>query len=262
MISAALLLWLTQAPDGDLLGQGAAAVAAFQAEEGVRLLEKARQTGPFTHAQLVLLYEQLGIAYAYLGRNDEAHLTFLRLMDIAPRHAISYFLSPRVTFIYERARTEAQVGVAPSLDLQWRATTLAEEPLELRIALSGRPVGVTQIGLGVRLRGEEQYTVLRRPLEEGVARVELPPLDPAGALTRQLFVVGLDALGNEVLELASRTSPREITLKPDLSPRWYQRWWVWVATGAVVAAVTSTVIYFVTRPPPQTVPATLQSSSF
>jgi hypothetical protein len=97
---------------------------------------------------------------------------------------------------------------------------------------------------------------------DGVARVELPPLDPAGALTRELYAVGLDPRGNELLELASSATPRELTLKSDLTPRWYQRWWVWVAAGVAVAAVTTTSVYFATRPPPATLPTTFHSTTF
>jgi hypothetical protein len=39
--------------------------------------------------------------------------------------------------------------------------------------------------------------------------------------------------------------------------KWYQKWWVWTAAGAVVVASTGAIMYF-TRPPPTTGSGTVQ----
>jgi hypothetical protein len=74
---------------------------------------------------------------------------------------------------------------------------------------------------------------------------------------RELYAVALDAAGNEVLQAGLPTAPRTITLTPDTRPRWYQRWWVWAVGAVVVGATAAATVYGLTRPPPATLPATV-----
>src|SRR5688572_7789276 len=66
--------------------RGAAALADFDVATALPLLEAAAQHGPLTHAEHVTLYEQLGVAYGYLGRDDDAARAFERLLWLAPGH--------------------------------------------------------------------------------------------------------------------------------------------------------------------------------
>src|SRR5688572_29310831 len=102
-----ITMCLVAAPKGRALDQGAKALVDFRPEEAIVLLERAKTEGPYGYDDHAKLYEQLGIAYAYLDRSEDALAAFDMLLAIDPTRAISYTLSPKVTFLFEQARSKA-----------------------------------------------------------------------------------------------------------------------------------------------------------
>jgi len=241
---------------GAPLAEGVELLRAFRVEEGLARLEKARTGGPYAHEDFVLLHEQLAIGYAYAGRAAEAQAQFERLLAISPTH------SPKVTFVYERARQRARLRAPPTLELTFDRAGVAQRPLALTVALAGAEA-LARVGLLWRRQGSVDWVRLQAALDhDGVAHFELAPLPTEGSLTRELYAVAYDAAGNEVLQLGSPLAPRELTQRLDVSPRWYQRWYVWLAAAAVVAAAVGTAVYASTRPPPAEVPVSFSTVSF
>jgi hypothetical protein len=229
------------------LEAAAEALADFRPEDAVPLLERAKDEGPFRHADHLRLYEQLGVAHAYLEQKREALEAFRMLLALDPGHAISYTLSPKVTFLFEEARKRATEAPLPEVDLGWPRGLTVDQPVPVEVEVLADPERFLARGeLHYRLRGAPRYLVLSFPLPragEPPARVELPAL--AAGATRsevvELHLVALDAVGNEVLVFGSEKRPREIALGYAPTEAWYGRWWVWALVGAAVAASATAV---------------------
>jgi tetratricopeptide (TPR) repeat protein len=245
---------------GEALRRGRELLAAFQVEEALAELERALADGPHDHAQLAAIYEQLGIAYAYLERNERALAAFDMLLDLEPGHLLSYELSPKATFVFERARKQA--GAAPAVDLDWPHDLAVGEavPIDVEVVADPRAFlkGAT---LHVRRRGEREWRALDFELAPAGqrARALMPAIASERAETLEIWLSANDRRGNEVLVWAEPARPRTIPLRWDPPPPWWSKWWVWVIVGGVVATGTGTVVYAVTQDEPDLVGATFGS---
>ena len=243
-------------------GDGAAVVARastlladFKVDAALALLDGARAAGPYLHRDHVELYEQLGIAYAYLGKESEASAAFAMLLTISPGHLLSYTLSPKVTFLFERVRKSVGAS-SPVLDLSWPRAPRVTEPVPVEVEVVGDPQGLlARATVHFRRKGEGEFAAadveLAAPGE--YRRLVLPASSAKRAEVLQLYVTAFDSAGNEVLLWAGADEPREIALRYDRPRRWYEKWWVWVVAGGVVAAGTGGAVYLVGQEPSETI---------
>lgn len=257
-----LLLLLAQAAantsGASSIEKGTQALADFRPEAAVALLEQARSEGPYRHEQHVKLYEQLGVAYAYLERADDAVEAFGIMLALQPTAAISYTLSPKVTFLFERARKKAMEAPTPSIDLSWPKDLRVDQAVPVDVELLADPKGfLKRARLFHRVKGAIRYQKVQLSLPKigGRKEVRLPPSAPASKRTEvlELYLIGEDERGNEVLRWGTPTRPREVPLRYEPPDPWYGKWWVWVAAGAVVAASGAAAAVAVTREPSPTV---------
>lgn len=239
-----------------LLDRGTAALAEFNVDAALPLLEQARGAGPHIHADHVRLYEQLGIAYAYLERQRDALEAFGLLLRLDPGHLLSYTLSPRATFLFEKVRRKARDEPAPAVDLTWPRDLETTQPVPVDIEVIADPAGyLSKAQLRVRTRGAETYEVvdLTLPKEGLYERVVLPASGAKQNGAIEVYLTVYDGDGNEVLVWADPARPREIPLRYDAPSPWYRTWWVWAIAGSVVAVGTGATVFAVTRDPPDTV---------
>jgi hypothetical protein len=234
------------------LAAGRAALAAFRVDEALALLTRALTEGPHSFREHTAIYEQLGIAYAYLGREPEALGAFDMLLALDPGHLLSYNLSPKATLVFETARARADRRPAPELEVRWPEglEVAAPVPIDLEVVADPRRL-LDHATLFARRRGQVRFEAvdlrLARPGQR--QRLALPPVRSARAEVLQIHVTAYDARGNEVLRWGEPGRPREIGLRYDPPPPWWRRWWVWAAAGGVVLSG-SAVVFFATRPPP------------
>lgn len=252
-----LLIWLLLA-DPAFLDQGCKTLAEYRVEEAVRLLTRAKGEGPYNYKNHVRLYEQLGIAYAYLDRKEQALEAFDMLLALDPGHALSYTLSPKVTFLFEQARKAAQEHQPPMVDMSWPKDLKVIDPVPVDVEVIADPKGFLKWGnLQARRGGTIEYKTTRFKIPEKgkYHRIELPPIKPDAteAQALQIYLSIHDDRGNQVLLLGGADRPREILLKYVEPEPWYNRWWVWAIVGSVVAAGTGTAVYFLLHEPPDTV---------
>lgn len=246
------------------IDQAATALADFRPEDAVRLLQEAKSGGPYTHTEHVRLYEQLGIAYAYLERPEEAVSAFVTMLSLDRTRAISYTLSPKVTFLFEQARNKAAERPEPSVDLSWPRGLGVKDSVPVDVEVLEDPEGFLKKGsLYYRKKGQDSFQHLTLTLPrpgQALERVELPALAPDAAQSAvlQLYLVAQDDHDNEVLLFGSAQRPREVPLSYDPPEPWYGKWWVWAAAGAVVAASAGTAVFAVTRDPPATIDGTFR----
>lgn len=235
------------------LDRAVALLDSQEVEEALAQLERIEQAGPFDYPTHVQLFEALGIAYAYLSRTPEAESAFEKLLRIDPAHAISYQLSPKVTFVFERVRQRIAESPQTALLVSWRRGLRADDEVAITLEVASDPgKHLHQAVLYRRLRGEPAYQQhelkIRAPGEYETAILPPATEETGVPVTIELYVTGLDGRGSEVLRVGTPLFPRQIELAA--APAWYDHWWVWV-TGSVllVGAVTATVAALFYQPP-------------
>lgn len=258
-----LALWMALSGDPHDLERGVAALEDLAIEKAVRLLETARGQGPYDHEDLVRLYEQLGVAYAYLGRTTEAMESFDMLLALDPGHAVSYTLSPKATFAFQRARRDALERRAPAVEVSWPHGTRTSDPLPLTIEVVADPKEfLKRARLYARVKGESDYIphAVALPPAGSYVTLELPPPAPEAETSQelQLFLVACDDQGNEVFRWGSEQQPRDVMLSHEEPLPWYSKWWVWTIVGTGIATVTGALVYLGTHEPSPRVETTLE----
>lgn len=243
------------------LSAGRDALAKFEVDSAQTHLAAAAEKGPLDLASHVTLWEQRGIAAAYVNDEPQALRAFAMLLTLDPGHLLSYSLSPRATFVFEKARTQATPALPPTMQVSWRRDLKVGEPVPIDIELVANPDAlVRRATLMTRARGQANWRAadvdLRTP---GYRRVVLPPIAGAKPATVELYLRAFDARNNEVLRWADVGTPREVSLRYEPPTPWYRRWWVWASIGTAVAAGTGGVVYAATRGPPEKVSATIVS---
>lgn len=211
--------------------------------------------GPLDHQANVTLWEQRGIAAAYLDDEHTAAAAFDMLLALDPGHVLSYRLSPKATFVFENVRKQ-NVGGA-ELDVNWRFGQKVGDPIPLDLEVVADPKAFVKAAtVFVRTRGDAVWRAADLAITGRAKRVVLPPVTATKPVSLELYVRGYDERGNEVLAWADATKPREIPLRYDPPPPWYRRWWVITIAGAVLVGGTAGIVYAATREPPDTVDGT------
>jgi tetratricopeptide (TPR) repeat protein len=229
----------------DELEAGRRALAAFEVDAAIAALDRAA-AAPLDHARHVALWEQRGIAQAYLEREPEALAAFDRLLALDPGHLLSYTLSPKATFVFEKARATAAARGAPALELRWPRDQRLGASVPLEVETIADPDGLLdRATIYVRTRGEPTWRAADLSLADvgALERVRLPAVAGTRPTSLEIYAVASDAAGNEVLSWASPARPREIPLRYEPPTPWYRRWWVWAAAGGVVAVGTGVAVY-------------------
>ena len=243
------------------LDAGTQALSGFQVKEALASLERARASGPHRHADHVRIYEQIGIAQSYLGAESAALDAFDMLLSLAPGHLLSYTLSPKATFVFERARKRAQSRPRPTLDVTWPRDLDVDEPIPIDIEVVSDPKSfLKRAELRVRRQGDEIFSAidLQLPVSGTYQRIYVPALNTQRPEILEVYLTAFDDHGNEVFVWADPKRPREIGLNYRPPVAWYRKWWVWAIVGGVVAAGTGTTVYALSREPSETVDGTLE----
>ena len=242
------------------LDAGRAALAKFEVEEASGELDAAAKAGPLDWDSHVTLWEQRGIAAAYAEDEPGALRAFDTLLSLDPGHFLSYTLSPRATFVFEKARTSAQHAPRPAVQLSWRRDARIGDALPVDVEVIADPRGaLARATLVLRTRGEPSWRAVDLPLVPvgSFQRVTLPPTRGDKPATLELYLRAFDAAGNEVLRWASPDTPRELALRYEPPEPWHRKWWVRAIGGGVLLATTASIVYFATREPPSTVDGTV-----
>lgn len=251
--------WIAAMLLSGALTQGVAALDSYNLEEAVGLLEQAQGEGPYSRADYIRLYEKLGIAHAYLEHDADSLAAFDMLLGLDPGHALSYAMSPKVTLLFEQARERARQRPPPTIDLSYPRDRRVDEAVPITIEVLADPQAfLKQATLFWRRQGAEGFErvpITLPPLGRYVA-IELGPIAPEATADAavQLYLVAMDASGNEVLQVGRPDHPRDLKVRYEPPTPWYKRWWIWAVAAGVVAAGVSTGVYFGTRSDPAKVP--------
>jgi hypothetical protein len=250
-------------PIGDAarhIAAGKQDLADFKVDDANAELAAAEHAGPLDHDANVTLWEQRGIAAAYVDKNAEAAAAFDMLLALDPSHFLSYTLSPKATFVFEKARAAAQTRGAPALDVEWPhgLTVGSTVPLDVEVVADPKHF-LKSATIYVRARGETAWQAadLTLPAIGNYQRVRLPAVHATKPVSLELYVRAFDDRHDEVLAWADPARPREIPLRYDPPPPWYRTWWVIAIAGSVVAIGTGITVYELTLAPPNTIGGTV-----
>jgi hypothetical protein len=242
-------------PRGDAatrVAEGKQALAQLDVDVARRALAAADHGGPLDHEANVTLWEQRGIAAAYVNDHATANQAFDMLLALDPSHFLSYTLSPKATFVFERVRNDTRARGAPALDVTWPHGQRVGDPVPIDLAVIADPKQfLYRATVFVRARGDAAWRATDVPLA-GVTehRVVLPPVVAHKPVSLELYLKAYDDRGNEVLTWADPARPREIPLRYDPPTPWYRNTWFYVAGLAVVGAAAGLTVYELTLAPP------------
>jgi len=235
-------------------GDGAAKVAAGKAALAKLDLDEANSAlaaaaGPLDHATNITLWEQRGIAAAYADDEKTARADFAMLLALDPAHFLSYTLSPKATFVFEKVRTEPHA--TPALDVTWERGQRVDAPVPLHVDVLADPRGFLRgATLFVRTRGDTAWRATDAPLSAKGASLVLPAVGGTRPASLELYLRAYDEHHNEVLAWADPAHPRELALRYDRPTPWYAKWWVITIAASVVAVGTGIIVYETTLAPP------------
>lgn len=242
-------------PRGDAAAKVAAgkqALAKLDVDAAKLALDAADQGGPLDHDANVTLWEQRGIAAAYVNDEPAARSAFDMLLALDPSHFLSYTLSPKATFVFEKVRNDIKVRGVPALDVNWPHGQRVGDPVPIDLDVVADPKQfLRRATLFLRTRGEPGWRAADVTLGlPGDRRVVLPPIEASKPVSLELYLRAYDDRGNEVLAWADAARPREIQLRYDPPTPWYRRVWFYAAVGGVVAASVGITVYELTIAPP------------
>jgi len=243
-----------------LIARGKEALSQSSDVEAARTALDAaeRDGGPRDHESNILLWQQRGIAAAYVDDDAAAAAAFDMLLALDPSHILSYRLSTKATFVFEDVRRRLARRGSPAIDVRWRPGQRIGERIPLDVEVVADPKQfLHRATLFVRTRGQPAWRAADLALPAGLrdrqTHLELPPIAARQPSSLELYLRAYDERGNEVLAWADPTHPREIPLRYDPPLPWYRRPWVWITGGGALAAGTALVVYALTLPPPDRV---------
>jgi hypothetical protein len=242
-------------------GDGAARVAAgkqalaqLDVDHARQALDAADRAGPLDHEANVTLWEQRGIAAAYVDDERGASAAFDMLLALDPGHFLSYTLSPKATFVFEKVRNDSKARGVPALDVTWPHGQRVGDPVPLDLEIVADPKRfLRRATVFVRTRGETGWRAADIALASADRRILLPPVEAQKPVSLELYLRAYDDRGNEVLSWADPARPREIPLRYDPPTPWYRRTWFYATVGTVVAAAVGVTVYELTIAPPDKV---------
>jgi hypothetical protein len=238
---------------------GKKALAELKIDDAKAALDAAEKAGPLDHEHAVELWEQRGIASAYIDDEASARAAFDMLLALDPGHFLSYTLSPKATFVFEKVR-QRNDRTSPELDLTWDRGGKVGEPVPLDVEVLADPKHfLRRASVFVRERGATNWRAADLELpDHGERRLVLPPIVEKKPVSLEVYLKAYDDRGNEVLTWADATRPREIPLRYDPPQPWYRTWWGITAIGVAVAAIASVSVYELTLTPPDKINGTVQ----
>lgn len=246
-------------PRGDgaiKVAEGKAALLAQDVDHAKLALEHAAtRGGPLDHETNVLLWEQRGIAAAFVEDEATAGVAFDMLLALDPGHFLSYTLAPQVTFVFEKVRNAMKRAGTPAIDVNWPAGQRVGDPVALDIEVIADPKKfLASATVFVRTRGERSWRAADLSLgAKRDGRVVVPGVDARRPTSLELYLRAYDDRGNEVLAWADPTRPREIPLRYDPPPRWYRNWKVYAVGVPVAVVLTGAIVYALALAPPERV---------
>ena len=216
--------------------------------EGIRQLEPLTADHDLPAEDRMTIYRLLGIAYVATEAPEAAEAAFVALLELEPNYEADPLWSPKIRVVFERARARVArpVRLFDVIAIPQRRT------LTVNAAVDDPQNRLHAVLLHSRIGGGEYAVHPMTRRENGVSgSVSLPRQDRVrveyflSAIDQDRSVLArtgsLDAPSSVVVQRPRIVAtPPPAAVKPEA---WYEKWWVWAVTGAVVAgAVTAAIL--------------------
>jgi hypothetical protein len=248
----------TCTPRGDgakHVADGVDALVAQDVEKARASFDAAEKAGHLDHKTNITLWEQRGVAAAFLHEQKPTEDAFERLLAIDPTHYLPHRFKPEVLLPFERVRDAMKKAGATSLDVNWPGGLKTGDPIPLEIeVLVDHKRYLQSATVFVRTRGETSWRATDLALDRVPAKVVLPAVEAMKPTSVELYLRAYDKDGNEVFSWADASRPREIPLRYDPPPKWYRNWKTYAIGGTAAALITGVIVYAVTIAPPDQAP--------
>ncbi|GAB4198847.1 MAG: hypothetical protein OHK0013_08440 [Sandaracinaceae bacterium] len=230
---------------GRALGRAEQAFLDVDFEGTLSAAQEALREGGHTPAQLVRIYQLLGVSSAAMGDSERARDFFVRMLAIDPSADLDDTVPPRLRAPFLEAR-----GIVTSRPERLGAEVgLARSQSAVHVALTDP----FQLGRTIRVHARLEGTLEFSTREEAAQPVVFARLDGAATADRVEYWVELvDPFGNQILVLGSEFEPRivgratpsqvggggggggDVLSEP----------WLWIVIGVVVvgAGVTAGIV--------------------
>ena len=236
------------------IATGKVALDKFDVDTAKVALDAGAAHGPLARDANITLWEQRGIAAAYVDDAPHAREAFDMLLALDPGHFLSYKISPKATFVFEEVRNQEAHRV-PELDVDWPRDEKVGDPVPLSIGVLADPKKLlARAEVYIRTRGDKSWRAADLTLHAGAEqRVVIPPVIATAPTSLELYVRAYDPHGDEVLTWADAAHPREIALRYEPPTPWYRKWWILSLIGGTTALATGIIVYEATLAPPDTI---------
>lgn len=237
-------------PGAQMITRAEKLIEDGEPEQATAVIEQASRAGPHRHATHVRLYEQLGKAYAFQDKEREAVAAYTKLLALSPGYLISYHVSTKATFKFEKARKKSESTPPTEIDVAWPEDLDTQHPVPLDIQVVADPMKLLSRAVLHVTRGDDRRAIDLELAPAGERkRVVLPPLGTRAPETLELQLIGLDSGGNEVA-LWAAAEPRALHLDYTPPTPWYRNWRYLAPIIIGGVAAIGTAIYVVARPEP------------
>lgn len=219
--------------------------------------------GPLVLEDLIRHHEALAIALAYTEDTEASLNVFRKLLAISPGHALPYTISPKASFVFERARAEMAQTSATAVELSLPEILPYDESLPVTMNCRSNALGlVKRWSLCHRLKGTKTPYRCQEFAAQDLAKPQLFDLpavpraaeqgqgDAETGVLLQVALLGYDSHGNEVFRGPGKARPLEARLGGERPQLWYQNPLV-LGAGAVasLALVASTITIIILAQP-------------
>jgi hypothetical protein len=243
-------------PGAQHVAAGVAALVEQDVDKAKVALDAAEKAGHLDHQTNVTLWEQRGIAAAFMNNVKDSEDAFDRLLAIAPTHYLSHRLKPEVLLPFERQRDKMKKQGATEIDVNWPTGLKTGDPIPLEVEVLVDHRGfLRNATVFVRARGENGWRAADVALAPKTpSKLKIPGVQATKPTSLELYLRAYDAAGNEVLAWADPARPREIPLRYEPPTKWYRNWKTYAIGGPAVAVITGLIVYAVTIAPPDSAP--------
>jgi len=254
--------------------EAAAARAALRLERGLELLEmqehedaraeleRALKGGPYSFEQAVALYRGLGTVRAFANDIEGSRWAFHRMLRVDPTIILSYTISPKATFVYERVREDMKDLTGVQVTIETEPVVPLDREIPVLVRTKADPSRhVKRLELLYRVKGDAEYQRLpiAFPPPGSQVDVDLPAVSSKRAReTRegkegaflQLALVGYDENDWEVYRGPAPSAPQELPVGFGAAGPWYTSWWAYGLLASSVAAVAAGMLVWAAVKPP------------
>ncbi len=230
------------------------AYADLDFEKALGLMQQAEREEGNSRDQLISIYQIEGLCLGALGRYDQAHSAFFKLLALEPAFRLGADVSPRVRKPFDELqklnprRLEVQ-SIPP-------AGAFKGESVGLTFEVVADPAKMLRsVKIWYKSGGQKEYKSVRAPIRgKGRHMINLPAPAFTGAKGKlSWYALAEGEHFSKLRQFGDSRHPANIEIVERAerqvagSMPWYKQWWVWTIIGGIAVAGATTAAVLTTR---------------